>query len=87
MLILQGLLGAWISIKATRAQNSLLQYLQPETQSMGHITESTRETQTTEAQLQSDPCFNTHFFSSVAEIWLKSTYNYHLMLKKSIRPH
>lgn len=30
-LILQGLLGAWISIKSTRAQNSLLQHLQPVT--------------------------------------------------------
>lgn len=54
---------------------------------MGHITESTWETQTAEAQLQSDPYFNTHFFSSVDGIWLKATHNYHLMLQKSVRPH
>lgn len=54
---------------------------------MGHITESTWERQTAEAQFQSDPCFNTHFFSSVDGIWLKATHNYHLMLKKSVRPH
>ena len=54
---------------------------------MGRITESTWETQTSEVQLQSDPCFNTRIFSSVDGIWLKVTHDYHLILKKSTRPH
>lgn len=55
---------------------------------MGHvITESTRETQMLEAQLQSDPCFNTRVFSYADGLWLKATHGYRLILKKPARPH